>query len=355
MANLVTQNFWQGRRVLLTGHTGFKGSWLALWLQQLGAEVTGFALAPATTPALFEIAKVGQGMHSIIADIRNPDLLKQTLDTAQPEIVLHLAAQALVGEGYRDPLGTYATNVMGTANLLEAVRHSSTVVAVVIVTSDKCYENREWPWPYRENEALGGHDPYSSSKACAELVTASYRNAFLREKQIPVATARAGNVFGGGDWSPNRLIPDILYAFSQGKPASLRRPQAVRPWQHVLEPLYGYLALAERIAQDPTFGAAWNFGPGEGDCITVGALADKLASLWGNGACCDVVEEAFPHEAGLLRLDASLAAQKLGWHAHWTLDQALDATVAWHRAWLNSADMRAITLKQITTYAQHHA
>lgn len=356
MENLVDPAFWQGKQVFVTGHTGFKGSWLSLWLQQLGATVTGYALAPDSNPSLFEIAKVAHGMTSIIGDIRNLKRLQQALSTSQPQIVLHLAAQALVGEGYRDPLGTYETNVLGTANLLEAVRQTPGVQAVVVVTSDKCYDNKEWLHPYSEGEPLGGHDPYSSSKACAELVTAAYRKSFLAESGIAVASARAGNVFGGGDWAANRLIPDLLAAFAANRPARLRRPHAVRPWQHVLEPLAGYLILAERIAATPSLAGAWNFGPSETDCLTSGEIADKVAALWGADACWQPEKSNnFPHEAGLLRLDSSLAQQRLGWHPRWPLDTALSATIAWHKAWLSAANMRAITIQQIaqfTTYVR---
>ncbi|MBS1197318.1 MAG: CDP-glucose 4,6-dehydratase [Proteobacteria bacterium] len=353
MENVVNPAFWHGKRVFVTGHTGFKGSWLSLWLQQLGASLTGYALAPSTTPNLFDIATVAQGMNSIIGDIRDAQQLQRALAASQPQIVLHLAAQALVGEGYRDPLGTFATNVQGTANLLEAVRHTPGVEAVVVVTSDKCYENKEWPLPYREGEPLGGRDPYSSSKACAELVTAAYRNSFLAESGIAVASARAGNVFGGGDWSANRLIPDLLAAFAASHPGRLRQPQAVRPWQHVLEPLAGYLILAERIASDATLANAWNFGPGEADCLTAGEIAQRLARHWGGDAAWQAEASDFPHEAGLLRLDASLARQQLGWQPRWTLDQALMATISWHKSWLTTANMRAVTLHQIKEFTEH--
>lgn len=350
MENLVTPAFWKGKRVFITGHTGFKGSWLSLWLQQMGAALTGYALAPSTTPNLFEVADVEGGMTSVIGDIRDLDSLQKAITSCQPEIVLHLAAQALVGEGYRDPLGTFSTNVQGTANLLEAVRNTASVQAVVVVTSDKCYENKEWPWPYRENEALGGHDPYSSSKACAELVTAAYRQSFLTKAGIAVATARAGNVFGGGDWSANRLIPDLLAAFAQNQTAQLRRPNSVRPWQHVLEPLAGYLLLAEHLCSNPAANAAWNFGPNEQDCLPAGAIADQLARLWGNDASWQPETHTFPHEAGLLRLDASLAQQQLGWQTRWPLNTALAATISWHKTWLTVSNMREYTLGQIEIY-----
>ena len=356
MENLVNPFFWRGKRVFLTGHTGFKGSWLSLWLQQMGAQLTGYALSPSTSPNLFEVANVAPGMHSILGDIRDTNRLTQALADSQAQIVFHLAAQALVGEGYRDPLGTYTTNVQGTANLLEAVRNTPNVKAVVVVTSDKCYDNKEWPWPYRENEPLGGHDPYSSSKACAELVTAAYRDSFLAQAGIAVASARAGNVFGGGDWSASRLIPDLLAAFSASEPAQLRRPNAVRPWQHVLEPLAGYLILAERIAATPTLAGAWNFGPGESDSRTAGDIANRLAALWGNDARWQAENCDFPHEAGTLLLDSSRARQHLGWQPHWTLATALSATISWHKTWLTAADMRTFTLQQIeqfTADAQH--
>ncbi len=350
MENLVNPAFWKGKRVFITGHTGFKGSWLSLWLQKMGATVAGYALPPGTNPSLFKVADVTRGMNSIIGDIRDFDTLQKSVTASQPEIVFHLAAQALVGEGYRDPLGTFSTNVQGTANLLEAVRKAPSVRAVVVVTSDKCYGNKEWPWPYRENEALGGHDPYSSSKACAELVTAAYRQSFLTEAGVAVATARAGNVFGGGDWSANRLIPDLLAAFSQNQTAQLRRPNAVRPWQHVLEPLAGYLLLAEHLSTKPTTNAAWNFGPNEQDCLPAGAIADRLAKLWGDDAAWEQEAHAFPHEAGLLRLDSSLARRQLGWQPCWSLDSALAATISWHKNWLTVTNMRDYTLGQIEKY-----
>lgn len=356
MENLVNPHFWQGKRVFLTGHTGFKGSWLSLWLQKMGATLTGYALPPGTTPSLFDVANVAPGMTSIFGDIRDSKHLSQSLADSKPQIVLHLAAQALVGESYRDPLGTYATNVQGTANLLEAIRSTPSVTAVIVVTSDKCYDNKEWPWPYRENEALGGHDPYSSSKACAELITAAYRDSFLAQAGVAVASARAGNVFGGGDWSANRLIPDLLAAFSARHPAKLRRPHAVRPWQHVLEPLAGYLILAERITTTPTLAGAWNFGPSEGDCRTAGDIANRLAALWGDGAEWQPENSDFPHEAGMLLLDSSRAKLGLGWQPRWTLDAGLAATIFWHKSWLTATNMHAVTLQQIeqfTTDAQY--
>jgi CDP-glucose 4,6-dehydratase len=350
MEKMVNPNFWQGKQVFITGHTGFKGSWLSLWLQQMGAVLTGYSLAPSTTPNLFKVADVAHKMTSVIGDIRCLDSLQNAITTSQPQIVFHLAAQALVGEGYRDPLGTYSTNVQGTANLLEAVRNTASIRAVVVVTSDKCYDNKEWPWPYRENEALGGHDPYSSSKACTELVTAAYRESFLSQAGIAVVTARAGNVFGGGDWSANRLIPDLLAAFSQNQKGQLRRPNSVRPWQHVLEPLAGYLMLAENCCTNSVTNTAWNFGPNEQDCLPAGIIADRLSKLWSHEASWQPTAHNFPPEAGLLRLDSSLARQQLGWQTRWPLDTALAATISWHKAWLSGANMHQYTLSQIDKY-----
>lgn len=348
---LVDPKFWRGRRVFITGHTGFKGGWLALWLQSMGASVSGYALAPTDTPNLFETARVAEGMRSTIADIRDLGSLTRVLHDAQAEVVFHLAAQALVSEGYRSPVETYGANVMGTVHLLEAARQQPGLRAVVIVTSDKCYDNRERQRGYREDEALGGADPYSSSKACAELVSAAYRRSFFSSPESAhIATARAGNVIGGGDWAENRLIPDLLRAFSRGASAQLRRPESVRPWQHVLEPLAGYMILAESLCNSKKSATAWNFGPGEDDCLPVHAVAKLLAEHWAPDAACEHQQQNFPHEATLLRLDASLARELLGWHPRWPLDQALKATAEWHRAWLDGQSMREFTLAQINSY-----
>lgn len=336
----------------MTGHTGFKGGWLALWLHSLCAEVHGYALPPATDPNLFQVANIGEYMaSSTLGDIRDAECLKKALQSACPEIILHLAAQPLVGEGYKHPVDTYATNVMGTVHLLEAARASRSIRAIVVVTTDKCYENRESPTGYRENDPLGGADPYSNSKACAELVTSAYRQSYFSTPDAPhIASARAGNVIGGGDWSPDRLVPDILRAFADHQPARLRRPQALRPWQHVLEPLAGYLILAETLYRAPYVAHAWNFGPSESDCISVSAVADLLASQWAHGACWEAEASDFPHETSLLRLDATQAREALGWHSRWNLSTALRATVDWHRAWLAGQDMRDFTLEQIRQY-----
>ena len=282
---VMSPSFWQGRRVFLTGHTGFKGTWLALWLQQLGAQVTGYALSPATSPNLYGLAQVADGMTSIFGDVRDPSALASALKAAQPEIVIHMAAQALVRYGYQNPVETYATNVMGTVNVLEAVRACPSVRSIVCVTSDKCYDNKEWFWGYRENEALGGYDPYSSSKAAAELVTSAYRDSYLRDQGVGVASARAGNVIGGGDWAADRLVPDVLRAFAEGRPALIRNPDAIRPWQHVLEPLSGYLSLAQHLHEKPIeIAGAWNFGPYDADAKSVRKVVEKLAAAWGGGA-----------------------------------------------------------------------
>lgn len=348
--------FWRGRRVLVTGHTGFKGCWLCLWLQSLGAEVVGFALPPATRPSLFELASVAQGMTSIIGDVADLDALTSVVATYRPEVVIHLAAQALVRASYQEPVATFATNVMGTLHLFEAVRRVGGVGAVVNVTSDKCYDNREWLWGYRENEPLGGRDPYSASKACAELATAAYRDSFFPSKHyashgVAVATARAGNVIGGGDWAQDRLIPDVLAAFGTGRPVLLRNPDAVRPWQHVLEPLSGYLLLAEKLVEEGApWAEAWNFGPADEDARPVGWIVETLAQGWGGNARWSRDRSPQPHEASLLRLDCAKARQRLGWHPRWTLEEALAAVVAWHRAHQEGADMRVFSLNQIGQY-----
>jgi CDP-glucose 4,6-dehydratase len=351
--------FWRGRRVLITGHTGFKGSWLSLWLQHLGAQVTGYALAPPTQPSLFAVARVASAMTSHLADIRDLPCLNEALRAARPEIVLHLAAQALIRQGYANPVETYATNVMGSVNLLEAVRHSPGVRAVVIVTSDKCYDNQEWVWGYRENEPLGGRDPYSSSKACAELVTRAYRDAFFNptrhaEHGVAVASARAGNVIGGGDWAADRLIPDLLRAIWAGEPAVIRSPQALRPWQHVLEPLAGYLLLAERLHADgPTFAEAWNFGPHDEDARPVQWLLERLTTAWqagGGTAHWRLDPRQQPHEAHYLKLDCAKARSQLGWQPRWPLDEAICRIVAWHRAHHAGADMRDRSILELIDY-----
>lgn len=350
----VNPDFWSGRPVFVTGHTGFKGSWLALWLQKLGARVSGYSLAPPSNPNLFDVAGVAAGMvQSVTGDVRDPDALRAVLAAARPEVVFHLAAQSLVQRSYRDPVGTYATNVMGTVHLLEAVRACPGVKAVVIVTSDKCYENREWLWGYRENEPLGGYDPYSSSKGCAELVTAAYRSAFFAADEfarhgVGVASARAGNVIGGGDWAEDRLIPDVIRAFCAGRAVRIRNPRAVRPWQHVLEPLHGYLRLAEALSQEgAACAAAWNFGPDDADAQPVSWIVQNLVTRWGPPASWEIDANPHPHEANYLKLDSSKAMRLLGWKPALDVARTLDWVVDWYQSCRDGKDMRNLTLAQI--------
>ncbi len=354
----VNAQFWRGRRVFLTGHTGFKGAWLSLWLQQLNAEITGYALQPPTDPNLFEVASVAQGMKSVIGDIRDSATLAHAIRQAEPSVVIHMAAQPLVRRSYLDPVETYSTNIMGTVHLLEAVRQTPSVRAMVNVTTDKCYENKEWGWGYRENEPMGGFDPYSSSKGCAELVTAAYRNSFFNptkysEHQVALASARAGNVIGGGDWAQDRLIPDILAAFEKSEPAIIRNPHATRPWQHVLEPLRGYLTLAEKLCSEGVaFAEGWNFGPNSDDVRPVEWIVGQLAQKWSHGASWQIDAGDHPHEASYLKLDISKASQRLNWQPIMRLDQALGMIVDWVRAKQAGADLRAFTLAQIQAYQE---
>lgn len=351
MEDLVNPAFWRGRRVFLTGHTGFKGSWLSLWLQSMGAEVHGYALAPETNPALFEVADVARGMHSTLGDVRDDAALHATMAAARPEIVLHLAAQPLVPLSYAAPVDTFATNVMGTVHLLEACRQVPGIRAVVVVSSDKCYENREQPQGYRESDPMGGHDPYSASKGCTELVVASYRRSFLAASGIPVASARAGNVIGGGDWTPSRLVPDVLAAFAAGSPVTLRNPGAIRPWQHVLDPLSGYLLLAQRLVESgPAFAEGWNFGPDDSDAKTVAWVVERLAAGWGPDARWAVADTPQVHEAHTLKLDCSKARDRLDWRPRWHAGEAVARSLAWHRAWQGGADMQRYTLDEIVAF-----
>lgn len=350
----MTPSFWNGKRVFITGHTGFKGGWLSLWLQSMGAKVHGYALDPPTDPHLFGVARVSEGMASnTIADIRDASRFTTALQAARPEVVFHLAAQPLVRYSYTAPVETYAVNVMGTVNLLEAVRATPGVRAVVNVTTDKCYENREWLWGYREDESLGGHDPYSSSKACSELVTAAYRRSFLDAAGVALASARAGNVIGGGDWAVDRLLPDFLRALDAGSTLQIRSPNAIRPWQHVLEPVSGYLILAERLFNNPkSFAEAWNFGPSDDDARTVRWIVEQLVQAT-PGASWVSTDTPQPHEAGYLKLDSSKARARLGWQPRWRLATALAKTLEWHKAWRSGKDMRAVTLAQIDEYSRH--
>ncbi len=347
----INRTFWQGKRVLLTGHTGFKGSWLSLWLQSLGVTLRGIALEPPTNPALFNVANVAAGMEYTITDIRDFAAVKAQMDEFKPEIVIHMAAQPLVRLSYLQPIETYSTNVMGTVHVLEAARHTSSVKAFVNITTDKCYENREWVWGYREDEPMGGHDPYSNSKGCAELVSSAYRKSFLKDAGIAMATARAGNVIGGGDWAADRLIPDILRALEKGEPVLIRNPHAVRPWQHVLEPLSGYLLLAERLYMHGQIEAeGWNFGPRDEDARPVQWIVEHLCGNWGYGASWTLQPGNHPHEASFLKLDISKARQRLQWMPRWSLDTALAHITNWHQAWLNGHDMRTLCLQQISEF-----
>jgi len=344
----LNSSFWRGKRVLVTGHTGFKGSWLTQWLKRAGAGVAGFALAPPTTPSLFDRARVGDGIRSIEGDIRDLDALTRAVADAKPEIVIHMAAQSLVRASYDDPVGTYATNVMGTVHLLDAVRRAESVRVVIVVTSDKCYENREWPWPYRENEPMGGKDPYSSSKACAELVTSAYRASFFKGVSSPrVASVRAGNVIGGGDWAKDRLVPDLVRAFQSGTPTLIRNPGATRPWQFVLDPLAGYLKLAEALWNDGGLAEGWNFGPYDTDVRPVRWIADRLAGAWGDGAAWRTEAGENPHEAFTLKLDSSRARALLGWQPRVAIESALDWIVEFQKELDAGGDAAALLDRQI--------
>jgi len=347
---LPNPDFWRGKRVLLTGHTGFKGAWLALWLKRLGAQVFGISLAPATQPNLFELARVADVSESHICDIRDAAALAELVRRARPDVVLHLAAQALVRSSYRLPLETFSTNVLGTANLLDALRQLDTVRSVVVVTTDKVYQNKEWCYPYREEDALGGHDPYSASKAAAELVTASYRASFLAEKGVAVASARAGNVIGGGDWSEDRLIPDAVRAWSANLPMQIRRPQAIRPWQHVLEPLCGYIKLAEKLWSQPELAGAYNFGPQTFEAATVRDVVLLAQGAYGDGRVVWGDASEGPHEAGWLALEIAKARTALGIGPCWSLAESVQRTMRWYRSQNDGAAARALCEAEISDY-----
>jgi CDP-glucose 4,6-dehydratase len=345
-------DFWKGRRVFVTGHTGFKGGWMVTWLKKMGAVVKGYSLEPNAKLSLFDVANVGEGVESEIGDIRNLDCLKKSILNFAPEIVIHMAAQALVRHSYQDPIGTYQTNIMGTVNLLESIRSCHSVRAVVNVTTDKCYENKEWVWAYRESEPMGGHDPYSSSKGCSELITSAYRASFFdSNSQISLASARAGNVIGGGDWSADRLIPDALIAFEKNEPVIIRNPMANRPWQHALEPICGYLMLAEKLYMAGSqFAEGWNFGPKDEDSKSVNEVLNLLVKAWPDDASWISDDAVQPHEAQLLKLDISKAKAKLKWEPRWDLDTALKSTVDWHQAWMAGENMEKVSLSQISDY-----
>jgi CDP-glucose 4,6-dehydratase len=349
----VKQQFWRGRRVFVTGHTGFIGGWVCLWLNRLGAQVTGYAIDPPSQPNLYDATRLGNRIPSIYGDIRDLAALSQAVNDAEPEIVLHLAAQPLVRTAFYEPAHTFATNVMGTVNLLEAVRRPDSVQAVVVFTTDKVYDNQEWAWGYRENDRLGGREAYGTSKAAAEMAVMAYRESYLavREAPVGVATVRAGNVIGGGDWADERLVPDAIRAFARNKKLWIRSPDAVRPWQHVLDPVRGLLLLAERLHADPaTFATAWNLGPAEDSARTVAEVVGALARHWGGGAGWDVDQRSQPYEARLLSLNSALAADALGWRGAWDFGEAIARTVDWYRAFYDGADVAALSDKQIAAY-----
>jgi CDP-glucose 4,6-dehydratase len=352
----LNKEFWNKKRVLVTGHTGFKGSWLCLLLHKLGSEVYGYALEPPTIPSLFVEAGIGDIVTSQIGDIRDYALLLRLIKSSKPEIIIHMAAQPLVRESYKNPVETYEINVMGTVHLFETVRHSEGVKAVVNVTTDKCYENKEWHWGYRENEPMGGYDPYSNSKGCSELVTSAFRCSYFNPKEyekhgVAIATARAGNVIGGGDWAKDRLIPDIIRSISKNEMVKIRSPFAIRPWQHVLEPLTGYLMLAAKLySEGPRFAEAWNFGSDDRDVQNVDWITNTLCELWGNGASYAVDTHPQPHEANFLKLDCSKAKAGLNWYPKWNIGIALKSIVDWNKAWLEGKEIRTFTESQIDQY-----
>jgi CDP-glucose 4,6-dehydratase len=354
----IFDGFYKNKKVLITGHTGFKGSWLCLLLNELGADVYGYALPPKSKPNLFSEAQINKIVTSYTGDIRDFENLKDVLNQTQPEIIIHMAAQAMVMESYKNPRETFEINIMGTVNLLEAVRTTKCVKAIINVTTDKCYENKEWHWGYRENEPMGGYDPYSNSKGCSELVTSSFRSSFFNSSKyadhgVAVASARAGNVIGGGDWSDDRLIPDFIRAMSNGQNVKIRSPHAIRPWQHVLEPLSGYLSLAVKLfSQGPNYAEGWNFGPDEGDAQNVEWITKTICKLWGDGATYCIDKNPHPHEANYLKLDCSKAKAELGWAPKWNIESALSSIVNWHKAYLKNENICEVMTRQIRDYFQ---
>lgn len=358
---MLDRNFWQGKKVFLTGHTGFKGAWLSLWLHTLGTEVTGYALLPPTDPSLFDLCHLDGFLTSVIGDIRDLNRLRSALVAADPDIVIHMAAQPLVLDSYQNPIETYEINVIGTVNLFEAVRSAAAkgarIKAVINVTSDKCYENKEWQWGYRENEPMGGHDPYSNSKACSELVTSSYRSTYFHPDRyayhgVGIASARAGNVIGGGDWAADRLLPDCMRALLNGQQIKIRRPNAIRPWQHVLEPLSGYLILAEKLYADGIrFSEGWNFGPDDDDAKPVEWIVKRVCAKWSSGASYQIEQTAHFHEAHFLMLDCSKAKSGLGWTPRWKLEHAIDKVLEWTRAYQAKQDLVSVCIRQIQEYS----
>lgn len=358
---MLDRRFWKAKKVLVTGHTGFKGSWLCLWLHSLGAKVTGYSLDPPTEPSLFSLANVDKLVNSVIADVRDHAKLVEAFSENSPEIVIHLAAQSIVRTSYLDPLETYSTNVMGTVNLLEAVRNCQSVKAVINVTTDKCYENKEWLWGYRENDRLGGHDPYSNSKACSELITSAYRSSYFQLHKddginVGVATARAGNVIGGGDWAKDRLVSDCVRALLKSENIIIRNPYAVRPWQHVFEPLSGYLLLAQKLFKDAKqYSSAWNFGPNENNVVSVETIVNKICEKWTGEIKYNVDDSQHPHEARLLKLDSSKAQCDLGWHPKWNLDRSIGSVVEWFNAYREGKKLLDVCLLQIEEYEKTRA
>ncbi len=350
-AGTVDPAFWRDRRVLVTGHTGFKGSWLTLWLSALGADVTGVSLDVPSDPSLYEAARVAEGIEDVRLDIRDHEAVRAAVESARPEVVIHMAAQSLVRASFAAPRETYETNVMGTVHVLDAVRATAGVQAVVNVTSDKCYDNHEWEWGYREDEPMGGHDPYSSSKGCAELVTDAFRRSYFSQEGAPrVASARAGNVIGGGDWAPDRLIPDIMRAVLAGQPVRIRNPHSIRPWQHVLNPLSGYLVLAQALAESRDAATGWNFGPADEDARPVQWIVERVGERWDGEVRWETDDGPHPHEARFLKLDSSRARSRLHWRPAWGLAAGLDAVVEWYRALRDGEDVRAVTVGQIESF-----
>lgn len=356
METMVNKEFWRGKKVLITGHTGFKGSWLSIILNWLGADVYGYALDPNTNPSLFMLAKIDQLVSSKIGDIRDYNYLLKTIDEIQPEVIIHMAAQPLVRESYKNPRETYEVNVMGTVNLFDVARKIGSLKAILNITTDKCYENKEWLWGYRENEPMGGYDPYSNSKGCSELVTSSFRSSFFNPKEysnhgVALASARAGNVIGGGDWAEDRLIPDFFRAIMRGEKVKIRNPYAIRPWQHVLEPLSGYLDLCERLYTEGTaFAEGWNFGPDDCDARNVEWITKKICGLWGNDATYEIDNNSHPHEANYLKLDCSKAKSLLGWYPRLNIETALQMIVDWNKSYQSNKDMREVCIGQIEKY-----
>ena len=352
--NTVDIKFWKNKKVFVTGHTGFKGSWLSIWLNYMGVEVCGISLDPPTIPNNFTEASVSKYMQSVKGDTRNSKLIHDVMKNFQPDIVIHLAAQPLVRLSYVEPMETYTTNIIGTLNVLESVKKIESVKAIVNVTTDKCYENKEWPWGYREDEPMGGYDPYSSSKGCSELITSCYQRSFFNKGTTTLASARAGNVIGGGDWAVDRIVPDTLRAFEKNKTVSIRYPKSIRPWQHVLEPLGGYLTLAQKLyTGNEEYSGGWNFGPYDMDTKPVEWIVDYMAKKWGDNVGYTVDGDDHPHEAHYLKLDISKATSKLDWHPKWNLNTALDATIEWHKHWLAGDNMYKVCISQIETYLKN--